>query len=88
MIPDLRKKVEDWLNSESSPAALQRGQVRVERVLNWGGFVTSSFRATDGNRTVHLKLGRAPEQEPMRRWMAVHERLDQTAILGPPRRRA
>ena len=74
---DLRQEIEDWLNSEHGPAALQKGHVRVERVLNWGGFVTSSFRANDGSRTVHLKLGRAPEQAQMRRCMAVRKRLQE-----------
>ncbi|HEY6393115.1 MAG TPA: aminoglycoside phosphotransferase family protein [Bryobacteraceae bacterium] len=48
----------------------------MRRILNWGGFVTSSFRVGDGERTAHLKLGRSPEQTQMRRWLTVHERLE------------
>lgn len=31
-------------------------RLRVEYVLNWGGFVNRSFRVTDGRTTLHLKL--------------------------------
>jgi thiamine kinase-like enzyme len=72
---DLQQSVEAWVNS-NPPINFRKGQVRVQRVLNWGGFVTSSFRVSDGDRTAHLKLGRLPEQSQMRRWLAVHERLE------------
>jgi thiamine kinase-like enzyme len=74
--PDLQQRVETWFNS-NPPTNFRKGQVRVQRVLNWGGFVTSSFRLTDGERTVHLKLGKLPEQSQMRRWFAVHDRLEE-----------
>jgi len=73
---DLQQYVEAWFNS-NPPINFRKGQVRVQRVLNWGGFVTSSFRVSDGEQTAHLKLGRSLEQAQMRRWSAVHERLEQ-----------
>ncbi len=74
--PDLQQKVEAWLNS-NPPINLHKGQVRVQHVLNWGGFVTSSFHVSDGEHSAHLKLGRSAEQYQMRRWLSVHERLEQ-----------
>lgn len=35
--------------------------LRVEYVLNWGGFVNRSFRVTDGRTVLHLKLANDPE---------------------------
>src|SRR2546430_440023 len=72
---DLQQSIEVWFNS-NPPINFRKGQVRVQRVLNWGGFVSSSFRVSDGDRTAHLKLGRLSEQTQMRRWLAVHERLE------------
>jgi len=66
---DLRQAVERYFNDNLSPLILNTGQVTVERVLNWGGFLTSSFRVSDGERNLHLKL--ASEHSEMRRWMAV-----------------
>jgi hypothetical protein len=71
---DLRREVEKYFNNEN-PLGLKTGHVQVERVLNWGGFVTSSFQVSDGERRIHVKL--AAEQPEMRRWMAVHEYLEQ-----------
>jgi hypothetical protein len=42
-------------------------------VLNWGGFVSNSYRVGDGKRSIHAKL--ATNQAEMRRWLAVHDRL-------------
>ena len=40
---------------------LDAGRLRVEYVLNWGGFVNRSFRVTDGRTLLHLKLANEPE---------------------------
>jgi thiamine kinase-like enzyme len=72
---NLQHNIEDWFNS-NPPINFREGRVRVRPVLNWGGFVTSSFHVTDGDHTAHLKLGRSPEQVQMQRWFAVHQRLE------------
>ena len=74
---DLRREVERWVNADPARAGFDRGGVRAERVLNWGWFVASSFRLTGEGRTMHLKLGRAPEQARMRRWYSVRQLLEQ-----------
>src|SRR6266536_1557786 len=53
----------------------QHGEAHIEPVLNWGGFVKSSFTADLGDRKIHLKLAKANDQTEMRRWLAVHEHL-------------
>jgi len=73
---DLQRNVQAWFNS-NPPINFRKGHVRVQRVLNWGGFVTSSFQVTDGERTAHLKLERSAEQVQMQRWLAVQQRLEQ-----------
>jgi Ser/Thr protein kinase RdoA (MazF antagonist) len=45
-------------------------------VLNWGGFVSHSYRVGDGRRSVHVKLATTTDQGGMRRWLAVHDRLE------------
>ena len=39
---------------------LDAAALRVEYILNWGGFVNRSFRVTDGRTVLHLKLAHEP----------------------------
>lgn len=44
----------------------------VRYVLNWGGFVNTSFRVSDGRRGLHVKLSTTDEgQKALRRWHAL-----------------
>jgi thiamine kinase-like enzyme len=71
----LEERVVDYLRVHAGKFGLDAGTLKAERVFNWGGFGTHSFRVGDGRRSVHVKL--AAEQEGLRRWLAVHELLEQ-----------
>ena len=46
-------------------------------MLNWGGFVNASFRVTDGERSVHVKLANEPaRQAALGRWRSLREPLE------------
>jgi hypothetical protein len=70
----LERRLESHFRSEAERFALDAEWLKTERVLNWGGFGTYSFRVSDSNRSLHVKL--AAEQADLRRWMTVHERLE------------
>lgn len=74
MATEGERLVRDVLRARAGEFGLDGDRLRVERVLNWGGFVAESFRATDGARSVHLKL--AADQAEMRRWLLVHDHLE------------
>lgn len=48
------------LASRAAELGLDAARLRVEYVLNWGGFVNRSFQVTDGDARLHLKLSRDP----------------------------
>jgi hypothetical protein len=52
--------VHDHLASRAAELGLDADGLRVEYVLNWGGFVNRSFQVTDGRTRLHLKLAREP----------------------------
>jgi aminoglycoside phosphotransferase (APT) family kinase protein len=56
-----RSTVRDHLTLESARLGLDAARLRVDYVLNWGGFVNRSFQVTDGRATLHLKLACEPE---------------------------
>ncbi|MBA2707373.1 MAG: phosphotransferase [Gemmatimonadaceae bacterium] len=72
---ELRMHLVRRLETERERWQLGTGPIQVEPILNWGGFVKSSFRVTGAARTVHLKLATADDQAELRRWMGVHELL-------------
>ena len=66
------------LSARAPALGLAAGSLSVEYVLNWGGFVNHSFRATDGHATRHVKLATEPEMRAgLQRWRAVHDLLEQ-----------
>lgn len=65
------------LSARAGELGLDRGRAVVEYVLNWGGFVNHSFRASDGRSTRHVKLATQPlAQSALQRWRAVHDLLE------------
>jgi hypothetical protein len=62
------------LRSRAESLGLDAGALRAERVLNWGGFGTHSFRVGDGDRLFHVKL--TTDQVDLRRWMNVQDCLE------------
>lgn len=74
------------LNAQVAGALVSAGllharpdDVDVQRILNWGGFVNASFRVSDGNRVLHVKLANdAYSAARLERWFSVkdvlHER--------------
>lgn len=75
MKSELELRIIKHLRSQAALFELDGAALRADRILNWGGFVAHSFKVGDGKRSIHLKL--ATEQEDMRRWMVVHELLEQ-----------
>ncbi len=71
---ELKHHVENYFRSQAERFHLNAGSVRAERVLNWGGFVSPSFRIGDGQRSVHVKL--ATDHSAMRRCLALRDRLE------------
>jgi hypothetical protein len=71
---ELQQRVLDYFRSEAGRFRLDGGSLIAERVLNWGGFVSRSYRVGDGGRSVHVKL--ATDQAEIRRWLSVHDRLE------------
>lgn len=71
---DLYRRIIGTLQSEASRFGLRSDMLNAERVLNWGGFVSQSFKVGDGERTIHVKLASDPGE--MRRWFAVCEWLE------------
>jgi aminoglycoside phosphotransferase (APT) family kinase protein len=71
----LRDALARRLDGERDRWRLGDGPIRLEPVLNWGGFMNASFRVATPARTLHLKLAVAEGQTELRRWLAVHEHL-------------
>ena len=73
--PALAAELRAWLLG-APELGLDPGRLRVEYVLNWGGFVNASFHVADGARALHAKLATEPEARAgLRRWLAVAPRL-------------
>lgn len=79
-VPDtdsLRVLVADYFARRAETFGLDRTTLDVEYVLNWGGFVNSSYRIRDARHAYHLKLSSSAEdQDALRRWMALASLLE------------
>lgn len=53
--------VHQHLAASAASLGLDAARLRVEYILNWGGFVNRSFRVWDGRVRMHLKLANEPE---------------------------
>jgi len=80
---DLCHHVQRQLEAQRTRWGLGGGEIVVEPVLNWGGFMKSSFHVTNRARALHVKLAMAHDQAELRRWLAVHDVL--TAEYRAPR---
>jgi hypothetical protein len=66
----LRSLVSDYFAKHAEAYCLDPQTLRVEYVLNWGGFVNYSYRVGDAEHAYHLKLsGSAADRTALRRWM-------------------
>jgi hypothetical protein len=77
-IPSLTPLVLLTLRDQARTLGLNADRVSVEYVLNWGGFGSASYNATDCVRRVHLKL--TPEsdgQKALRRWQGLRTILEE-----------
>ncbi|HYR12484.1 MAG TPA: phosphotransferase [Longimicrobium sp.] len=62
------------LVSRAAELGLDAARLRVEYVLNWGGFVNRSFQVTDGRARLHLKLANEPKiRDALRRFWTIRE---------------
>jgi aminoglycoside phosphotransferase (APT) family kinase protein len=58
-------------------AVLETASLRVEPILNWGGFVNRSFRISDGERRYFLKLSRDPDAKGgLERWYSLADAIE------------
>jgi hypothetical protein len=74
----IQSAIEKHLASCAIEFGLDSGRVRAEYVLNPGGFVKPSFRITDGQKSLHLKLaGDSGDRQALRRWQELHTLLEQ-----------
>src|SRR5579884_2981821 len=72
-IADLKSCLLDEIGQRAKHLALQKNALRLDYVLNAGGFVNASFTLTDGIRRYHVKVAKDPEcADKLRRWLAVH----------------
>jgi hypothetical protein len=69
--------VKTFFQANARRYGLNPGLLDVRSILNWGGFVNTSFFVSDGAARFHLKLTGPDLQPNLRRWMAVHELLSQ-----------
>lgn len=66
--------VHEHLASRAPQLGLDATALRVEYVLNWGGFVNRSFQVTDGRARLHLKLANDPDiRDALRRFWTIRE---------------
>jgi streptomycin 6-kinase len=73
-LPHLQALVREHLASRAAELGLDAARLRVEYVLNWGGFVNRSFQVTDGRARLHLKLAQDPEiLGALRRFWGIRE---------------
>lgn len=62
------------LAARADSLGLDARSLKVEYVLNWGGFTNRSYRVTDGRRRLHLKL--VDRGDGVRRWRKLHRHLE------------
>lgn len=77
-IPILTPLVQQAVHAQAVHLGLDADRLRVEYVLNWGGFGNASFNVGDGAKWVHLKL--TPDsntQHALRRWRKLHTILEE-----------
>lgn len=73
-LPRLQSLVHQQLASRAAELGLDAARLRVEYVLNWGGFVNRSFQVTDGRARLHLKLAHDREiLDALRRFWGFRE---------------
>lgn len=66
--------VREHLAPRTAELGLDVARLRVEYVLNWGGFVNRSFQVADGRTRLHLKLARDPGiRDALRRFWGIRE---------------
>jgi hypothetical protein len=71
---DLERLLEGYFRAHAERFPFDTEALRVEHVLNWGGFGAHSFRVSDGHRALHVKL--SADHQGMRRWLKVHDHLE------------
>jgi hypothetical protein len=65
----LLEKARDHFRAHAASYDLDPATLRIEYVLNWGGFVNHSYHVRDARRRYHLKLATLPEYlEGLRQW--------------------
>ena len=76
-LDELLSEVRKWTIGRTDELGLERDQVEVSYVLNWGGFVNHSFRIGDGSTLFHLKLASDAEAlRGLRQWRSLGSALE------------
>lgn len=77
-LADLHDAVAVSIRAATDDVGLRADEMRVEYVHNWGGFMNRSFRVTDGEADLHLKVTDDGKiRAGLRRWARVHRRLEE-----------
>jgi hypothetical protein len=68
----LTRRVVEYFRKHAAQYALDPEQVDAGYIFNWGGFVNVSYRITDGQKSLHLKLADDDESRArLLRWQAL-----------------
>jgi aminoglycoside phosphotransferase (APT) family kinase protein len=68
-LEETTSRVRAALERDAAGLGLDAAALELRYVLNWGGFVNTSFQVSDGVRTLHLKLaGEAEQIGKLARW--------------------
>lgn len=74
----LHSQVQAYFQANASRYGLDAALVQVNYVLNWGGFVNSSFTVSDGRCRFHLKLaGETQHIQRLQRWNELRRPLEE-----------
>lgn len=66
-----------WFGVRAGTYGLHPASLKVDYVLNWGGFVNHSFRVSDEGTGYHVKLSTdADDQQKLRRWFSLGRTLE------------
>lgn len=64
-----------WVAKNFQSLGLDGSKLGVRYIYNPGGFVNQSYRVTDGETTIHIKLARTEKAHRLKQWASISEHL-------------
>ncbi|MBE0698273.1 MAG: aminoglycoside phosphotransferase family protein [Anaerolineaceae bacterium] len=78
LLNELTGAVIAWFSARAERFGLRAKAIEARYILNWGGFVNTSFTITDGETSYHLKLADDEgSRSGLENWRGLHELLSQ-----------